>query len=64
MRAKRVSIVMLASEKLALERLAEAEGGLSQAALVRWLVRREAKAKGLWPVTDGHKHREVEHHGR
>ena len=50
MREKRISLVMLDSDKQALERLAEAEGGLSQAPLLRRLVRNEAKKGRLWLV--------------
>lgn len=49
MRRARFGLILTDSEKRALERLAEAEGGLSQAALLRRLVHREAKERGLWP---------------
>lgn len=52
MRRERFGLVLLDSEKRALERLAEAEGGLSQAALLRRLVRKAAKERGLWPVAE------------
>jgi hypothetical protein len=41
-------LVMNQSERVALQQLAETEG-LSQAAIVRRLVRVEAKRTGVWP---------------
>jgi hypothetical protein len=43
--------IMTTAEKSALEALAEHEDG-SQAAVVRRLVRAEARRRGLWPVPD------------
>ena len=49
-RQLRFGLVLTLDEKCALERLSEAEGGLSQAATVRRLIRKEARRCGLWPV--------------
>jgi hypothetical protein len=49
MRSERFGLILSEHEKEALARLAEADGGLSAAALVRRLVRQEAKRRGLWP---------------
>ena len=47
-RSQRLGFLLSEREKAALRRLAEAEGGLSQAALVRGLIRAEAKRRRLW----------------
>lgn len=52
-RTEQFGLVLLPSEKVALERLAEVEGGLSQAALVRRLIRQAAKDQGLWTEGQG-----------
>jgi hypothetical protein len=49
LRTRRFGIVLSQAEKRTLERLAEAEGGLSQAAILRYLLRRAARERGLWP---------------
>lgn len=46
---KRFGMVLSSDEEQALKELAEMEG-LSEAALVRRLIRLAAKDKGLWPV--------------
>lgn len=43
----RFGFVLTESEKRSLERLAEIEGGLSEAALLRRLIRRAAKEQGI-----------------
>ena len=48
-RTRQLGILVSPAEKAALKRLAEVEGGLSQAALVRRLIRKEAKRHGFWP---------------
>jgi hypothetical protein len=48
-KTERFGLALSPAEKHALARLAEAEGGLSQAATVRRLIRREARQRGLWP---------------
>lgn len=48
----RFGLVISPKEKAAVERLAEVEGGLSQAALIRLLVRKAAHLRGLWPPAD------------
>jgi hypothetical protein len=53
MRSERFGLILSEREKEALARLAEADGGLSAAALVRRLVRQEARRRGLWPATTG-----------
>jgi len=50
LKTERLGVLVTTLEKAALQRLAEAEGGLSQAALVRRLIRREAQRQGLWPT--------------
>jgi len=49
LRTERFALVFSPAEKRTLERLAEAEGGLSQAAILRCLLRRAAREHGLWP---------------
>lgn len=44
----RFGLLLNTSEKQALARLAEAEGGLSQGAMVRNLIRNAARERGLW----------------
>jgi len=51
MRTEYIGVVLSAKEKEAVRRLAEAEGGLSAAALVHRLIRQEAQRRGLWPAT-------------
>jgi hypothetical protein len=46
---KRLGFVMTAQEREAIRRLADAEGGLSDAATLRRLVRAAALARGMWP---------------
>jgi hypothetical protein len=48
-RSERFGMVLTPDEKHALNKLAEAEGGLSRAATVRRLIRKEAQQLGLWP---------------
>jgi len=50
MRTEYIGVVLSAKEKEAVRRLAEAEGGLSAAALVHRLIRQEAQRRGLWPT--------------
>jgi len=50
-RTERFGLVLSPGEKWALAQLAEAEGGLSQAATLRYLLRRAARRRGLWPPT-------------
>jgi hypothetical protein len=49
-KTERIGLVLSTEEKTAGKRLAEAEGGLSFAALVRRLIRTEANRRGLWPI--------------
>lgn len=49
-RTDRFGLILSVKEKQALAKLAEAEGGLSHAALIRRLIRNAARARGLWPV--------------
>jgi len=54
-RTKRLALVLTPAEKTAVVKMAEAEGGLSQAALVRRLIRNAAKEHGIWPPDrEGH----------
>jgi hypothetical protein len=48
MRRRRFPVVLSAKERRALQALAS-EDGLSCAAVVRRLIRREARQRGLWP---------------
>lgn len=48
-RSIRFGLLLNTSEKQALACLAEAEGGLSQGAMVRSLIRQAARERGLWP---------------
>jgi len=53
-KSKRLGLVLTPAEKTAVVQLAEVEGGLSQAAVVRRLIRQAAKSRGLWPPADVH----------
>jgi hypothetical protein len=53
-REVRFGLLMSEDESTALTHLAEDEGGLSQGAMVRKLVRAEARRRGLWPPTVQH----------
>lgn len=48
-KTERFGFVLTPAEKRVFTRLAEYEGGLSQAALVRRLIRKAAYERGLWP---------------
>jgi len=48
-RSERVGLVLTPQEKAAVKQLAETRGGFSVAAFIRSLIRREAKASGIWP---------------
>lgn len=48
-KSERLGFVLSPREKSALRYLAEMEGGLSQSALLRRLIRAEAQRRGLWP---------------
>ena len=48
-REVRFGLLLSEDESVALTRLAEDEGGLSQGAMVRKLIRTEARRRGLWP---------------
>jgi len=48
-KTKRLGLVLTAAEKAAVVTMAEAEGGLSQSALVRRLIRNAARERGIWP---------------
>jgi len=50
---ERLGLVLTATEKDLLRKLADAEGGLSQAATVRRLLHVEAERRGLWPAPQG-----------
>ena len=59
-RSIRFGLLLNSVEKQALAQLAEAEGGLSQGAMVRNLIRTEARRRGLWLPPDGNDHQEQE----
>jgi hypothetical protein len=63
-RTERIGLVVNRREKAALTRLAEAEGGLSYAALIRRLVRDAARRGGLWPVSEGDTELSARQHAR
>jgi hypothetical protein len=48
-RTIRFGLLLNTAEKRALARLAEIEGGLSQGAMLRNLIRKKAHERGLWP---------------
>ena len=48
-KTKRLALVLTPAEKTAVVKMAEVEGGLSQAALVRRLIRNAAQEHGIWP---------------
>jgi hypothetical protein len=48
-KTKRLALVLTPAEKTAVVEMAEAESGLSQAALVRRLIRNAAQERGIWP---------------
>jgi hypothetical protein len=48
----RFGLLLSTSEERALARLASFEGGMSKAAMVRNLIRREARDRGLWAPPD------------
>ena len=48
-KTKRLGLVLTPAEKAAVVQMAEAEGGLSQSALVRRLIRNAARERGIWP---------------
>ncbi len=48
-KSERFALVLSPAEKTALARLAELEGGLSLAAVVRLLIRKAAHERSLWP---------------
>lgn len=57
-KTERFSLVLTPQEKAAVTRLAEVEGGLSQAALLRRLIRKAAHDRGLWPELRAEQSRE------
>jgi hypothetical protein len=48
-KSERFGLVLTPLEKDTVARLAEVEGGLSSAALMRRLIRQAAQERGLWP---------------
>jgi hypothetical protein len=48
-KSEEFGLVLSPAEKDILRRLAEDEGGLSMASMIRRLVRAEARRHGLWP---------------
>jgi len=48
---ERFGFLLTREEKIALKRLAEREGGLSAAALLRRLIRQTAQKQGVWPLS-------------
>ena len=51
-KSERLGLVLTPREKAAVAALAEAKGGLSMSAFIRYLIRREAKANDLWLPRD------------
>ena len=52
-KTRRFGLILSLKERQALAQLADAEGGLSHAALIRRLIRNAARERGLWPTTNG-----------
>jgi hypothetical protein len=48
-KTKRLSFMLTPMEKTVIEQLADAEGGLSQSALIRRLIRNAAREHDIWP---------------
>jgi len=48
-RTERLGLLLTPAEKTAVLQMAEAQGGLSQSALVRRLIRNAARERGIWP---------------
>jgi hypothetical protein len=48
-KSERFGMILSPAEKIAGQKLAEREGGLSLAALIRRLIRVEADKQNLWP---------------
>ena len=59
-RRLRFGFVLTPPEKRALVQLSDVEGGLSQAATIRRLSRKEARRYGLWPAQEGKDEAKVE----
>lgn len=59
----RFGLILSSLERQAVERLAEMEGGLSKAAIVRRLIREAAKQRGLW-TAEKQRTREEDNHER
>lgn len=51
-RRARITILMLPAHRAAIERIAEADGE-PMSVVLRRLIRREAKVRGLWPKAEG-----------
>jgi hypothetical protein len=51
-KSQRFGLVLTPRERETLKELAEAAGGLSQAAALRCLIRREAQRRGLWKLSE------------
>ena len=49
LKTEQFALLLAPCEKQALEKLAEHDGGLSKAAMVRRLIRHAARDRGLWP---------------
>ncbi len=49
-KTERFGLVLTPREKAALGKIAEAEGELSRATVLRRLIRAEAQRRGLWPA--------------
>ena len=53
-KTERFGLVLTPAELAALQRLADSDGGLSSAAVIRRLIRQEAQRRGVWPdLVDG-----------
>lgn len=52
LKSQRFGLVLTIAEKMAIRQLAELEGGLTQGALVRCLIREAAQKKGIWEKQD------------
>lgn len=48
-KTERFGLVLTPAERAAVVKIADSEGGLSQAAVIRRLIRHEAQRNGVWP---------------
>jgi hypothetical protein len=59
-KSERLTVKVLPTDKTVVQQIAQAEGE-SVAAVVRRLIRQEARRQGLWPKEDRRRTREAHH---